>query len=308
MNALVALIGVALLVLIAAVGAGAGLRVAVPFRITTTCGQQKSLPWIPHSKLDCPYTKTQAFWRMALEVLFFRTLFRNTKAALAGAGADRRLVYGASKYLWLGAIVFHYCFLVVVLRHLRFFTEPVPAFVTFVERIDGFFQIGVPGVYITSFGLLAGLLYLLYRRFADNQIRFMSLFSDYFALFLLLGIAGSGILLRYTPIRTDIVAVKELAMRLWTLTPVKIEGASSIFYIHLFLVSVLLAYFPFSKLMHAPGIFFSPTRNLPNDNRARRHVNPWADELPNKTHTYQEWEEEFADVMKAAGMELSKKV
>jgi nitrate reductase gamma subunit len=200
--------------------------------------------------------------------------------------------------------VFHYSFLVVVLRHLRLFTEPTPAAITFIEKLDGFFQAGLPGIYITSFALLGGLLYLLYRRLSDAQMRFISLFSDYFALFLLLGIAITGILLRYTALRTDIVAVKELAMGIWTLTPVTIQGASLVFYLHLLLVSVLLAYFPFSKLMHAPGVFFSPTRNLPNDNRQHRYVNPWASELPSKTHSYAEWEHEFSGVMKAAGMNL----
>jgi len=134
----------------------------------------------------------------------------------------------------------------------------------------------------------------------------MSLPADYFALFLLLGIAVSGGLLRYTSLRTDIVGVKDLVSGLWNFSPVALEGAHGMFYVHLFLVCVLLAYFPFSKLMHAGGIFFSPTRNLPNDNRARRHVNPWADEIPQTTHTYAEWEEEFADVMKAADMKLDK--
>jgi nitrate reductase gamma subunit len=335
MNTLVALIGVFLLALIAWVGAGIGLqtiftlvlpglalvifvlgviarivgwaRRPVPFKITTTCGQQKSLPWIQHSPLDNPYTKLQAFFRMVGEILLFRSLFRNTRAALAGSATDRRLVYGSSKYLWLGAIVFHYSFLVVILHHLRFFTEPVPGFVVFVERLDSFFQIGVPTFYITSFTLLAGLGYLLYRRLADGQVRFMSLLSDYFALFLLLGIGITGALLRYTPWRTDITTVKELALGLWTLTPVTIHGAHPIFYVHLFLVSVLLAYFPFSKLMHAGGIFLSPTRNMPNDNRAHRHVNPWGDELIDNTHTYEEWEEEFAGVLKTAGFELEHK-
>ena len=192
----------------------------------------------------------------------------------------------------------------VILHHLQFFTEPVPGFVVFVERLDSFFQIGVPTFYITSFTLLAGLGYLLYRRLADAQVRFMSLLTDYFALFLLLGIGITGALLRYTPWRTDITTVKELALGLWTLTPVTIHGAHPIFYVHLFLVSVLLAYFPFSKLMHAGGVFLSPTRNMPNDNRAYRHVNPWADELIDNTHTYEEWEEEFADVLKASGYEL----
>jgi nitrate reductase gamma subunit len=276
-------------------------RIPVPFKITTTCGQQQSLEGIESNKFDCPADKRTALMRMAAEVLLFRSLFRNTKAALT---ADRNLVYGSSKWLWLGAIVFHYSFLVVVIRHLRFFTQPVPAPVGWIENIDGMFEIGLPNIYITSFTLLIGLLYLLYRRFADAQVRFMSLVSDHFALLLLIAVAVSGGLLRYTSARVDIVQVKELAMGIWTLQPVVVEGASAVFYVHLFLVSVLLAYFPFSKLLHAPGVFFSPTRNLPNDNRAVRHVNPWASELPSRTHSYAAWEKEFAEPMRGAGFKL----
>ncbi len=333
MNALVALVGVLILVLFSGLGARLpGLnslftlilpyaafallivgvvyrvvkwaRVPVPFKITTTCGQQKSLDWIEPNRFDCPSNKSDTFWRMALEVLFFRSLFRNTKTALTG---DSNLVYGASKYLWLGAIVFHYCFLIVLIRHLRFLVEPVPGFVAFIEKWDGFLQIGLPNIYLTSFGLLLGLLYLLWRRLADSQVRYMSLPADYFALFLLLGIAISGALLRYMPgVRTDIVAVKEMAVGWLIFHPHVLAGASPVFSIHLFLVTVLMAYFPFSKLMHAGGVFLSPTRNMANDNRAQRYINPWSDELPSLTHSYEEWEEEFADVMKAAGYKLEK--
>ncbi|MFO7653365.1 MAG: sulfate reduction electron transfer complex DsrMKJOP subunit DsrM [Candidatus Krumholzibacteriia bacterium] len=280
-------------------------RTPVPFKITTTCGQQKSLAGIEYSALDCPPDRKHAFLRMALEVLFFRSLFRNTRASLTRD--ERRLVYGSSKWLWLFAIMFHYAFLVVVIRHLRFFMNPVPGFVDLVDRVDGMFEIGVPGLYITSALLIGALGFLLVRRLYDAQVRFMSLTSDYFALFLLLGIAVSGAVLRYTPLRVDIVQVKQLAMGIWTMNPMPVEGASGVFYVHLFLVSVLLAYFPFSKLVHAPGIFFSPTRNLPNDNRAVRHVNPWAQELPNRTHSYAAWEREWATQLEGAGFELEAK-
>ena len=76
----------------------------------------------------------------------------------------------------------------------------------------------------------------------------------------------------------------------------------SVFAVHLALVSVLAAYFPFSKLMHMGGVFLSPTRNLANNNRAKRHVNPW--NYPVKTHTYAEWEEEFRDKLKGADLPL----
>jgi hypothetical protein len=78
----------------------------------------------------------------------------------------------------------------------------------------------------------------------------------------------------------------------------------TIFYIHLFFVSILLAYFPFSKLMHLGGIFLSPTRNLTTDTRAKRHVNPWNYPVP--VHTYEEYEDEFRDKMIEAGLPVDK--
>jgi nitrate reductase gamma subunit len=82
------------------------------------------------------------------------------------------------------------------------------------------------------------------------------------------------------------------------------EGIDVMFYIHLFLVSTLLAYFPFSKLMHMGGVFLSPTRNLPNNNRARRHVNPW--NYPVKVHSYEAYENDFRDLMKEAEIPVEK--
>ena len=89
-------------------------------------------------------------------------------------------------------------------------------------------------------------------------------------------------------------------MGLVTLRPTIPEGIGSVFYIHLFFVSVLLAYFPFSKLMHLAGVFLSPTRNLRTDTRAKRHTNPWNYPVP--IHTYEEYEDEFRDKMVEVGL------
>jgi nitrate reductase gamma subunit len=280
--------------------------IPVPFRITTVCGQQKTLPWIKSSPLESPPNALFTTARMALEILAFRSLFRNTSISLAGdenSPGGKRIMYSANFLLWLGALAFHYCFLVVLLRHFRFFTEPVVFFVPLLQHLDGFFQIGAPVVYMTGLILTAALGYLLFRRFANPQVRYISLAADYFPLFLLLGVAVSGILMRYF-LKVDVVKAKELMMSLIGFHPVVPDGIGSIFYIHLFLVSLLVAYFPFSKLMHMAGVFLSPTRNLSNDNRARRHVNPW--DYPVEVHTYEEWEEEFRDKMEAAGLPLDK--
>jgi nitrate reductase gamma subunit len=151
--------------------------------------------------------------------------------------------------------------------------------------------------------IVAALLYLLGRRLWAVQIRYFSLFTDYFALFLLLALAGTGIWMRYFT-KVNILEIKRLAMGLVTFTPVTPDGIGPLFYVHLFLLSALIAWFPFSKLAHMAGVFLSPTRNLPNDNRMKRHVNPWNPAV--KVHTYEEWEEEFHDKIKAAGLPLEK--
>ena len=284
-------------------------RSAVPFRIPTTGGQQKSLPWIKHSQLDCPANKLQVIARMALEILTFRSLFRNTRMRLK---EGTKLSYQLEIFLWIGALAFHYAFLAVLVRHLRFFSEPVPFFVTLVENLDSFFrlevlypniQFGLPGVFISGFVLLAAVTYLFARRLFIRQVRYISLASDFFPLFLIFGIALTGILMRYF-MKTDVAAAKELTMGLVTFRPTIPEGVGSVFYIHLFFVSVLLAYFPFSKLMHLAGVFLTPTRNLTTDTRARRHVNPWNYPVP--IHTYEEYEDEFRDKMIEAGIPVDK--
>ena len=272
----------------------------VPFRIPTTCGQQKSLPWIKASWLENPYRTTGVIFRMLLEILLFRSLFRNTKAELR---QGPRLIYGENKFLWLGALAFHWSFLFIFLRHLRFFTEPVPHWVLLLDKADSFFQIGAPILYVTDVAIVVALLYLLQRRLADPQVRYISLLADYFALFLILGLALSGIWMRYFT-RVDIVAIKQLAIGLVTFSPVVPKEVGSLFFVHLFMLSTLAAYFPFSKLMHMGGVLLSPTRNLANNNRMKRHVNPW--DYPVKVHTYEEWEAEFRDKIVAAGLPVDK--
>jgi nitrate reductase gamma subunit len=274
-------------------------RSPVPFHIPTTCGQQKSLPWIKHSKLDNPSSTMGVIGRMALEVLLFRSLFRNLKTDMV----DGKPTYGSNKWLWLGGLAFHATFFIVLIRHLRFFTEPVPFWVNTLDAVDGFVQVGVPHLLLTGVVLLAAAIYLFLRRVFNPQVRYISLAADYFPLFLIIGIAVSGILMRYF-IKVDIVKVKELTMGLATFNATVPDGIGVIFYIHLFLISVLFAYFPFSKLMHLGGVFFSPTRNLPNNSRAVRHVNPWNYDV--KLHTYEEYEDEFRKVMKEEGIPVEK--
>jgi nitrate reductase gamma subunit len=327
MNLLLSLVTILILILAALAGASAGLtflfaviipcaafalfvtgivyrvvswaRSPVPFHIPTTCGQEKSLPWIKSEPLESPSSTAGVIGRMALEVLLFRSLFRNTKVNLY----DGRTVYGSAKWLWFFGLLFHWSFLIIVLRHMRFFVEPVGSWISGLIAVDGFFEIGVPTLFLTDAVILLGLTFLFLRRVVVPQLRYISLFTDYFALLLILGIAISGILMRgFFPV--DLEQVKTMVMGWVSFAPVVPKGVGSLFYVHLLFVCVLLAWFPFSKLMHMGGVFLSPTRNLANDSRMRRHINPW--NAPVKVHTYEEYEDEFRDKMKAAGLPVEK--
>jgi len=271
----------------------------VPFCIPTTCGQQKSLPWIKQDKLENPVTTMQVVGRMLLEVLLFRSLFRNMKTEMK----EGKAVYGSEKLLWLAGLAFHWSFLFIFVRHYRFFVQDVPTAIQLMEGMDSFFQIGAPLFYMTDAVILGAVTFLLVRRVYLPQIRYISLAADFFPLFLILAIAISGILMRYF-FKTHIVAVKQLAIGLVSLNPTIPEGIGAIFYVHLFLICVLLMYFPFSKLMHMGGVFLSPTRNMANDSRIIRYINPW--NYPVHVHTYEEYEDDFREKMKKAGLPVEK--
>ncbi len=271
----------------------------VPFAIPTTCGQQKSFSWIKQSKIENPSTTLGVIVRMALEVFAFRSLFRNTKTQLS----DGKLSYASNKWLWAAGLAFHYSFLVILIRHLRLFMEPVPGFVLSLATVDGFLQLGLPAVLATSMVFVAAVTFLLLRRVTSPQLRYISLATDYFPLFLLLAIGVSGLWLRHVT-KIDVPAVKGMVLSLLQLSPKPAESLGTLFYAHLFFVSALLAYFPFSKLMHMAGVFLSPTRNLAANTREVRHVNPW--NHPVAVHTYDEYEEEFRERMRDAGLPLEK--
>ena len=282
------------------------MKVPVPFRIPTTCGQQESLPWIKQSKIEAPSGTPGVVARMLLEVFFFRSLLRNTKSQAMDVSGPR-LAYQTEIFLWLAGLAFHYTFLVVFLRHFRLFVHQVPFFVPPIEALDGWMQITLPAFYMSGGILVLAVGYLLIRRIINPQVKYISLAADYFPLFLILSIAISGILLRYV-IKTDVVATKAFITSLFAFSPKLPENPDVIgymFFVHMCLVSTLVAYFPVSKLMHMGGVFLSPTRNLANNSRRVRHINPWND--PNiKPHSYEDYEDDFRKAMKSVGLPLEK--
>jgi len=199
-----------------------------------------------------PVTQSGVVVRMAKEVVFFESLFKS------------------SKWTWLFGWVFHAALLLVLLRHLRYFTEPVWFWVNWVQPF---------GLY-AGFAMLACLVALWVRRFAVERIRYISSPSDYLMLLLLIAIAASGLLMKFVA-HTDIISLKAFVLGLiyfdWQPIP-----ADPVLLTHLGLVLLLMIIFPFSKLLHAPGVFFSPSRNQVDNAREKRHLSPWAAALDTK--------------------------
>lgn len=196
-----------------------------------------------------PKTSMGVVARLIPEILFFRSL-------LKGGTTE--------KILWLGGWVFHVSFLLIVLRHLRFFTYPVPGFVM------SFQQIGIWAGLVFPIALLI----LIVRRFTNDRLATITLFADYFILLLIISIGLTGLLLKYY-VRTNLVDVKAFILGLLTFSPAQMPD-STMFMIHFSLILILLVYFPFSKLMHAWGVLISPTRAQVDNPREVRHVTPWA--------------------------------
>lgn len=199
-----------------------------------------------------PTTRGGVALRLAREVVLFESLFK------------------ATLWTWLFGWVFHAAMALVLLRHLRYFTEPVWGWVAFVQPF---------GIY-AGFAMVAGLAGLWARRFLVDRVRYISTPSDHLMLALLVAIAASGLAMKYVA-HTDVVAVKSFFQGLLVFQ-VRELPADPVLAVHLVLVAALMLVFPFSKLLHAPGLFFSPGRNQVDDPRERRHLAEWASRLEAK--------------------------
>ena len=196
-----------------------------------------------------PTTQKGVVYRMAKEVVLFESLFKS------------------NKWIWVFGWLFHFGMLLVLIRHLRYFITLIPEWLVFIQPFGKY----------ASIMMVVGLLGLLARRFVVDRVRYISTPSDYLMLVLLIGIGITGMLTTFV-VHTDIVALKQFFMGLmfFDLQPVPQDP---IILAHLAMVALLMVIFPISKLLHAPGLFFSPTRNQADNPREHRHVAAWAARL-----------------------------
>jgi len=273
----------------------------VPFAIPTTGGQERSLDWVKPARLDAPTTTAGVVGRMLLEVLCFRSLFRNMETRVDPE--NMRITYFSTKWLWLFALIFHYSFLVTFLRHFRFFVSDVPCCIEALSFVDGILQIGAPTLMLSNVLILAALTFLFLRRVCNPKLRYISMANDFFPLFVIIAIVISGMMMRYC-FKIDVAQAKVFIMGILHFSPQSTEGLGSIFFIHVTFVSTLLLIFPFCKLVHMGGVFMSPTRNLKCNTREEHHDNPW--NYPTQFHTYAEYEDDFREAMASADLPLEK--
>ncbi len=202
-----------------------------------------------------PTTQAGAAFRVIREVTLFESLFKS------------------NKWIWILGIMFHLGLLLVLLRHFRYFVDPTFILWAWVPYIQPF------GKY-AAFAMVLGLAGLWARRFLVERVRYISAPSDHLMLLLLIMIGVTGLLMKFGT-HTDIMGVKDFFEGLKSFT-INTLPDDLLLYVHLGLVATLMIIFPFSKLLHVPGVFFSPTRNMADNPREKRHVAAWAEEKYDK--------------------------
>ena len=199
-----------------------------------------------------PITRAGVALRLCREVFLFESLFR------------------ADKVLWLFSMMFHWGLLVVLLRHVRYFVAVPPLPIVMLQPVGK----------LAAIAMMVGLVGLLVRRIVIARMRYVSRATDMAILLLLLVLGGTGLVMTFW-IPPDIVALKTYLYGLWQMNWAGLPG-DPMLAAHLLLFAALLIVAPFSKLLHAAGIFFSPTRNQRDDPREHRHVAPWAKPLDSR--------------------------
>ena len=202
-----------------------------------------------------PTTRTGVVFRMLREVTVFESLFKS------------------NKWIWLFGWMFHFALLLVLLRHLRYFTQPVWFWVDLIQPFGKY----------AAFAMIAGLGGLWARRILVDRVRYISSLSDHLMLALLVAIGLTCLGMKFVA-HTDIVALKTffLGLMIFDFQPLPEDP---LLLVHLGLVATLMIIFPVSKLLHAPGVFFSPTRNQVDNPREHRHVAGWSAKIDNTVRT-----------------------
>jgi nitrate reductase gamma subunit len=196
--------------------------------------------------MPAPTTQAGVVFRMSREVVLFESLFKSSKAT------------------WLFGWLFHFGLFLDMLRHLRYFIDPIWFWVVIIQPFGKY----------GSILMFVGLVGLLVRRIVVDRVRYISSPSDHLMLVLILCITSTGIAMSFY-LGADVISVKSFFTGLITFDIHNIP-ADPVLISHLIMVASLMIIFPYSKLLHAPGLFFSPSRYQVDNSRDKRHIAKWA--------------------------------
>jgi nitrate reductase gamma subunit len=171
----------------------------------------RHLPSIPvFAKKISPITIAET----VLDIFLFRRLFKT------------------NRLLWVASWAFHVSFLLVFLRHMRYFIYPVPGFIISLQ------DVGIYAGYILPLSLLL----ILFIRITGDKDKYVSLYN-FFLLVLLLSTSLTGVLMK-TFYRAKLVDIKAFIMGIMTFSPTPLPD-SMLFIIHFILVLILVPFLPF---------------------------------------------------------------
>ncbi len=159
-------------------------------------------------------------------------------------------------WMWIFAIAFHFSLAAVLFAHFRMVREFTPL----VKLIgtEGMEKLGAIAGGTLGIILLIIIIYYLLRRFL-SPYKDLSVFEDYFIIFLLIVIIALGDHLRFFA-KFSVTDYRQYMYGLLTFRPsfpeaIASSGAKWVLTMHVFFVNLFVIYFPFSKLTHAIGTF-----------------------------------------------------
>lgn len=192
----------------------------------------------------CTYIAYIAFiWKIVVRLLVLRkTELQPGRDPITGTAAvtvvtairDLFLfsrLFRVNPRLWFAEFGFHVSFALVILRHLRYVMEPVPAWVAFLQ---------VPGELAGYVLPLSLLLIFVIKTFIDKK-EYVSRYN-FFLLGLLFFLSITGLFMKMV-VRPDVVAVKIFMIRVFRFAAA-VPPADGAFVLHYLAALILLAWLP----------------------------------------------------------------
>ncbi|MEW5796191.1 MAG: respiratory nitrate reductase subunit gamma [Candidatus Zixiibacteriota bacterium] len=185
-----------------------------------------------------PVGKAATFWGVFRESLFFPGLFLG------------------DKFLWASAWIFHATLALIVVGHIRVFTDFPGLWAALGINADRMSAIsgGTAGLLILAMALV-----LLARRLAIRRVREVTNFADTLVLLLIIAVLVTGNALRFGE-HFNLELTRRYFSQLagFSLSAESLPG-SPMFTLHFLLAQLLFVFLPFSKILHLGGIFFTQT-------------------------------------------------